>query len=94
MTGSDKVFCYHCRSFHFPDEVRLIQTGNGRRWRCVKSIVASRASRAQRDAFGKLVSEQNQTYRALRTAVNTPHCLVELMVTPLASPFHGIQDAA
>ncbi|MEI7432585.1 MAG: hypothetical protein WCL27_19230 [Betaproteobacteria bacterium] len=60
--------------------------------------MASRASRAQRDAFGKTVSEQNQTYRVLRSTTNTPHCLVELLAkplaTPLAAPAYGIQDAA
>lgn len=58
---SDTVFCYHCRRYHPRDEVTLVQTRGVKRWRCRKSISLSRASAAARDAFGKSISQMNQT---------------------------------
>lgn len=78
---SDKVFCYHCRSYHPSEEVRLIQTRSGKRWRCEKSIRAGRTAVELRDAFGASVRETNRQ-RELELAQAgraTPHCVRELL---------------
>ena len=86
----DKVFCYHCRSFHLPSEVTLVHTASGERWRCLKSLASSRASRDQRDAFGKSVSQLNQLRRSVDAERTQPHCVRELFDTVA----RGIKGAA
>ncbi len=78
LTMSDKVFCYHCRGYHQASEVRLVQTKNGKRWRCFKSIGYRQNSKDQRDAFGKKVSELNQSNCRLKNARSLPHSVLEL----------------
>ena len=87
---TDKVYCYHCRCLHFSDEVMLVQTANGRRWRCQKSMHLSQRSRAQRDAFGKSVSQLNQTRQAQRQERTQPHCVLDVFV----ASEHGLQGPA
>lgn len=36
--------------------MRQIETKSGKKWRCIKSIAATKITSAQRDAFGKTVS--------------------------------------
>jgi hypothetical protein len=50
---TDRIYCYHCRSYHPPHEVTLVFTASGKRWRCVKSFSFAQPSQAQRDTFGK-----------------------------------------
>lgn len=57
-------YCYHCRTRHPAGEVRRIVTKTGIRWRCVKSIEAAKASRQQREAFGKEMSRINSAESA------------------------------
>lgn len=78
---SDKVFCYHCRSYHTSEQVRLIQTKNGKRWRCKQSLQASRASTEARDAFGEAVRRQNQLIALEQDAISMPHCVIEALRT-------------
>lgn len=52
-------YCYHCGRSHPEEEMRLIQTKGGARWRCIKSIEATKKSAAERDAFGKMVTAAN-----------------------------------
>ncbi|MCZ7654683.1 MAG: hypothetical protein M5R42_11030 [Rhodocyclaceae bacterium] len=40
--------------------MRQISTKAGKRWRCVKSIEATKRSRDERDAFGRRVSANNK----------------------------------
>jgi hypothetical protein len=87
---TDKVYCYHCRCVHFSNEVMLVQTANGRRWRCEKSMRFSKRSRAQRDAFGKSVSQMNQTRHAQRQERTQPHCVLDVFV----ASDHGLPGLA
>ncbi|CAG4882326.1 conserved protein of unknown function [Georgfuchsia toluolica] len=54
------AYCYHCVKHHPIEEMRLIVTKTGKRWRCLKSIQATKAGIAQRDAFGRVVTETNK----------------------------------
>ena len=60
---SDTVYCYHCGRSHPKEEMRRVQTKTGSRWRCIKSVLATRRSVAERDAFGKRVTEINTAER-------------------------------
>lgn len=71
------VFCYHCRTYHPKEEVRQVATKAGKRWRCHKSIAATKAGAAEREAFGQRVSELNRAtaeYLASKHVVAGP-CL-------------------
>lgn len=57
---SDTAYCYHCGTYHPKAEMRQIAAKNGKRWRCIKSIEATKAGIAQRDAFGKRMTEMNK----------------------------------
>lgn len=57
---SQTAYCYHCVKHHPIEEMRLIVTKTGKRWRCLKSIQATKAGIAQRDAFGRVVTEINK----------------------------------
>lgn len=52
-------FCYHCARYHPEAEMTEVETKNGKRKRCIKSINAAKRSQAERDAFGKRMTEQN-----------------------------------
>jgi len=54
------VYCYHCKAAHPREDMRMIVTKNGKRWRCVHSIEAAKADIVKRDAFGRKVSEKNK----------------------------------
>ena len=81
----DKVYCYHCRSYHALGEVRLVESKRGKRWRCLKSIVSSQASREQRDAFGRSVSELNRLIGLDRARRSLPYPVKELFKAPVES---------
>jgi hypothetical protein len=74
---TDTVFCYHCRVRHPLDEVRTIQTKSGKRWRCIKSIVAARNSQRERAAFGRQTTAFNQAMAQLRSVKSLPWCVKE-----------------
>ncbi len=78
ITMTDTIYCYHCRRHHPADEVRLIQTKSGKRWRCVQSIRSCRGSSVRRDAFGKSVSEFNQAINEWKAVQLLPHCVREV----------------
>lgn len=63
---SDTAYCYHCGRDHPRQEMRLITTGGGRRWRCRKSILATRRSVAERDAYGRQVTANNSALQSQR----------------------------
>jgi len=58
---TDQVFCYHCQTKHPREEMRLLVTKTGKRWRCIKSIQAAKADRASREAFGLRMTEANKS---------------------------------
>lgn len=62
---SNTAYCYHCGRPHPKEEMRQITYRSGnRRWRCIKSIMATRKSVAERDAFGKRVTETNSSQQS------------------------------
>jgi hypothetical protein len=75
---TDKVFCYHCRNYHPSSEVRQVESKGVKRWRCVKSIASTKASRAQRDAFGKMVSEANRKMSLEKSRQMLPRSVLEV----------------
>ncbi len=52
-------FCYHCGKPHPEEEMRQIMTKGAKRWRCIKSIEATKKTRSERDAFGRQISAIN-----------------------------------
>ena len=76
---TDKVFCYHCRSYHPAAEMTLVHSKGIKRWRCMKSIASSRGSTAQRDAFGKSVSAANRASSSRQATRPLPRPVLELL---------------
>lgn len=66
MPSSETIYCYHCGRHHPREEMRQIETKGGKKWRCIKSIEATKKSSAQRDAFGKTVSAINTSENMAR----------------------------
>ena len=60
MAETETVYCYHCRLRHPREEMRLIETKTGKRWRCIKSILATKRGREAREAFGREVTAINK----------------------------------
>ena len=63
---SETAYCYHCGKHHPKAEMRQIQTKGGSRWRCIKSIMATRRGVAERDAFGRQVTAINSSEQRAR----------------------------
>lgn len=57
---TDTIFCYHCRTHHAKAEMRLLVTKTGKRWRCLKSIEATKQGKAAREAYGRQMTETNK----------------------------------
>ncbi len=57
---TETAYCYHCGTRHPKAEMRQIDTKAGKRWRCIRSIQATKRSTAERDGFGKRVSAENR----------------------------------
>lgn len=57
---ADTLYCYHCRTYHPREEMRQIDTKGGKRWRCIKSIEATKRSAAEREAFGRQMTAINK----------------------------------
>jgi hypothetical protein len=79
---SDQVFCYYCRRYHPTVEVRLIQSKGVKRWRCMKSLAPRLSSVAERDAFGKSVSESNRANKVWHDARPLPLPVLEVLSAP------------
>jgi hypothetical protein len=60
LAAPGTAFCYHCRVYHPLDEMRQLETRTGKRWRCKRSIDATHANRAKRDAFGRSITAMHQ----------------------------------
>jgi hypothetical protein len=89
---TEEIFCYHCRRHHPRAEVQLIETRTGKRWRCIKSVIASQAGRGQRDAFGHAVTAANQNRYAKGKLQALPHGLREVPLNSAPTP--GDEPAA
>ncbi len=63
---SDTAYCYHCGRPHPKEEMRQIHSKGGKRWRCIKSIEATKQGIAARDAFGRQVTAMNSTKQSER----------------------------
>ena len=61
MPSTETIYCYHCARHHPSQEMRQIATKGGKKWRCIKSIEATKKSSTQRDAFGKTVTADNRS---------------------------------
>lgn len=57
---SATVYCYHCATHHPQEQMRQISTKGGKRWRCIKSIEATKRSVAEREAFGRQMTAINK----------------------------------
>jgi hypothetical protein len=60
-TTPTTAYCYHCGKHHPIEEMRQLATKTGKRWRCIKSIEATKQGRTERDAFGKRVTANNKS---------------------------------
>ncbi|MFY9327412.1 MAG: hypothetical protein WAO76_05255 [Georgfuchsia sp.] len=60
QTIPQTAYCYHCVKHHPVEEMRLLVTKTGKRWRCLKSIEAAKQTRKAREAFGRGVTELNK----------------------------------
>jgi hypothetical protein len=70
---SETLYCYHCGRHHPRAEMRQVHNKSGMRWRCIKSIEATKIGVAQRDAFGKQVTAINSAeQRAKVKALQNP----------------------
>ena len=59
--SSGTVYCYHCHTQHPREEMRLVVSKSGKRWRCIRSIEATQKGPEARAEFGRRVSEMNTT---------------------------------
>jgi len=57
---SKTAYCYTCGIHHLLEEMRQIITSNGIRWRCIKTIEASRQARAKGQEFGAQMTVKNK----------------------------------
>jgi hypothetical protein len=69
MTEKDTAFCYHCRIHHPKTEMRHLLKSGVRRWRCIKSIEATRKGIADREAFGRSITDMNKSESATRARI-------------------------
>jgi hypothetical protein len=56
----ETAFCYRCGIHHPVEEMRQISTKRGKRWRCIKSIEATKVGISKRDAYGRGISAINK----------------------------------
>lgn len=61
--------------------MQLIATKTGKRWRCAKSVAASKSAVDNRDAFGRAVTAANQTRFSKSKLRAMPHCLREVLIS-------------
>lgn len=63
------AYCYHCGRHHPIEEMRQLATKTGKRWRCIKSIEATKKGQAERDAFGKRITADNKSESQSRARI-------------------------
>ena len=59
--------------------MRQIETKGGKKWRCIKSIEATKRNVAQRDAFGQTVTAVNraEAQARIKARAKTEHAAAE-----------------
>lgn len=60
------AYCYHCRLHHPITEMRQVLQKHGKRWRCIRSIEATKVSQEKREAYGRTITEQNKSEAAAK----------------------------
>ena len=78
---SETVYCYHCGRRHQLAEMRRVHCGQIMRWRCLRSIEATKGTQAQRDAFGQATREANQRKKILSGNPRLPACVRDVLRT-------------
>lgn len=76
----ETAYCYHCGRHHPIAEMRRVRLKSGVRWRCLRSIEATRAAPAQREAFGQRMTALNRALADERRNTPQPGCLRETAV--------------
>ena len=56
----ETAFCYHCSVHHPRAVMRQIVIKGGLRWRCIRSIEATKHGREAREAFGRQMTASNK----------------------------------
>ena len=56
----ETAFCYHCSTHHPRKAMRQIAIRGGIRWRCIRSIEATKQGQEAREAFGRQITANNQ----------------------------------
>lgn len=69
--SSSTIFCYHCHAQHPREQMRLVVSKTGKRWRCIMSIEAAKKTRQEREAFGRKVSAENKADARARLKART-----------------------
>lgn len=69
---TDFVYCICCRVHHARAEMQAVDTPRGKRWRCLRSILAAQSSPSERDAFGRRQTEINRELARQRAARQVP----------------------
>ena len=78
---SETVYCYHCGRRHQLAEMRRVHCGQIMRWRCLRSIEATKGTQAQRDAFGQATREANLRKNMALANTPLPSCVREVLRT-------------
>ena len=76
----ETAYCYHCGRHHPISEMRRVRLKSCVRWRCLRSIEATRAAPAQREAFGQRMTALNRALADERRNAPQPGCLRETAV--------------
>lgn len=58
--SEEQIYCYHCQTRHPKSEMRQVENKGVKRWRCIKSIEATKRSVAEREAFGRQMTAINK----------------------------------
>ena len=56
----ETAFCYHCSAHHRREVMRQIVIKGCTRWRCIRSIEATKQGREAREAFGRQMTANNK----------------------------------
>ncbi len=72
ITQPKTAYCYHCNTHHPIDEMRQILTKGSKRWRCIKSIEATKNGPAERAAFGRQMTAINQAEAQAKARILKP----------------------
>jgi hypothetical protein len=71
----DTVYCHYCHIQHPREEMRLVVTKTGKRWRCsnsLKTMAKAVKDIASRDSYGREKTDANKAEaKLMRQAQNT-----------------------